>query len=99
MAVAPRANFQMQRRSARGRKSAEKIFKQRCVKRTDLPLPQQVGTAKGKVRTPAQIDGRLAERLIKGHACEPEAADSSFLAQRFLHRRAEHDTRVFDGVM
>ena len=50
-------------------------------------------------RTPAQIDRRLAERLVHGHGREPVARDTSPLAQRLVERLAKHEANVLHRVV
>src|SRR5258708_2196024 len=52
-----------------------------------------------KIRAPADIDNRGADRLVQRHRRFAEALDSRAVAERLPKRAPEHDSNVFDRVM
>src|SRR6266850_7691225 len=52
-----------------------------------------------KIRTPADIDNRGANRLVQRHRRLADAPDSRAVAERLPKRAPEHDSDVFDRVM
>jgi len=58
----------------------------------DVDLPHEIGAL-------GDIDRDLRQRLVHGDERLAEAADAREIAERFRHRLAQHDPRVFGRVV
>lgn len=52
-----------------------------------------------QIKAPGQINGRPGKGVVHRYVCVPEAANESFVAQRFPKSVSQRDGHILDGVV